>query len=173
MARENDITASEESEVKEAFHLFSVPVAELDVGGFEGEKEGVMPTPDVRRALVALGIPPASKSEMTEIVDTLDPDSEGYVPYASFVAICALKLHSRTSASQSAEIEAAYHLFTAGGNGPITVAHLKRVAKELKEDVRDERLKDMILEANGGSGVGKGVGIEDFEGVMKRAGVFS
>jgi Ca2+-binding EF-hand superfamily protein len=150
-----------------------VPVSELKVDGFEGEKEGVMPTADVRRALIALGIPPSSKSEMTEIIETLDPDSEGYVPYASFVAISALKLHSRTSASQSAEIEAAYHLFTAGGNGPITIAHLKRIARELKEDVSDERLKDMIVEANGGGGVSKGVGVEDFEGVMKRAGVFN
>jgi len=33
-------------------------------------------------------------------------------------------------------------------------------------------LRDMILEANGGAGVGKGVGREEFEGVMRRAGVF-
>lgn len=75
------------------------------------------------------------------------------------------------------EVIAAFQLFTKGGTGPITLPHLRRVAKELKEDVSDELLRDMILEANGemeGSRDAwrKGVGIEDFEGVMKRAGVF-
>ena len=46
---------------------------------------------------------------------------------------------------------------------------LKRVARELKEDLDDSVLRDMLREANGG---GRGVSIEDFEGVMRRAGVF-
>jgi len=33
-------------------------------------------------------------------------------------------------------------------------------------------LRNMILEANGGRGVSGGVGVEDFEVVMRRAGVF-
>jgi hypothetical protein len=51
------------------------------------------------------------------------------------------------------------------------------VAKELKEDVPDDVLRDMIREATGGvKGTGKakdvgGVGLEDFESVMKRAGL--
>ena len=42
----------------------------------------------------------------------------------------------------------------------------------MKEEVGDELLRHMILEANGGTGVNKGVGVEDFKGVMMRAGVF-
>jgi hypothetical protein len=49
---------------------------------------------------------------------------------------------------------------------------LKRVAKVLKEDVEEDLLKDMILEANGGAGVGQGVEKDEFEGVMRRAGVW-
>lgn len=51
---------------------------------------------------------------------------------------------------------------------------LRRVAKELKMDgeAGEAVLKDMILEANGGAGVGVGVGREEFEGVMRRAGIF-
>jgi hypothetical protein len=49
------------------------------------------------------------------------------------------------------------------------------VAKELKEDVPDDVLKDMIREANGGvKGKGRdtgGVGVDEFESVMRRAGV--
>lgn len=66
-------------------------------------------------------------------------------------------------------------MFTHGGGGPITLAHLRRVAKELREDVSDDILKDMIREANGDArGKNKdpgGVGLEDFEAVMKRAGL--
>lgn len=55
----------------------------------------------------------------------------------------------------------------------ITLAHLKRVAAVLKEEnVTDELLRDMILEANGGAGVGRGVRREEFDGVMRRAGVW-
>lgn len=54
----------------------------------------------------------------------------------------------------------------------ITMAHLRRVAAVLKEEVDDDLLKDMILEANGGAGVGRGVKKNEFENVMKRAGVW-
>ena len=52
------------------------------------------------------------------------------------------------------------------------MATLKRVARMLKEDVDENVLRDMILEANGGAGVGKGVEKEEFEGVMRRANVW-
>lgn len=38
--------------------------------------------------------------------------------------------------------------------------------------VTEEVLRDMILEANGGAGVGAGVGKGEFDGVMRRAGVW-
>ncbi len=69
----------------------------------------------------------------------------------------------------------------------ITLADLRRVAALLRLDgsggggegggkgrevVTEEVLRDMILEANGGRGVGVGVGKGEFEGVMRRAGVW-
>lgn len=47
LAKENDISASEENEIKEVFHLFSETVEE-----FADQKEGVIPRGDVRKALV-------------------------------------------------------------------------------------------------------------------------
>jgi len=38
--------------------------------------------------------------------------------------------------------------------------------------VGEELLRDMILEANGGAGVGRGVKKDEFDGVMRRAGVW-
>jgi len=51
---------------------------------------------------------------------------------------------------------------------------LRRVAKLLKEDISDEVLKDMLVKANGEGRDGwkRGVGLEEFEGVMRKAGVF-
>jgi hydroxyacylglutathione hydrolase len=121
----------------------------------------------------AQGIAPSSPQELSEFVEILDPESEGYVTYSNFVAVCALKLNTRSEESKAEEVSDAFRLFTRGTDGPITVHHLRRIAKELKEEVSDEMLRNMILEANGGAGVNRGVGMEDFHGVMTRAGVFS
>ena len=108
----------------------------------------------------------------------LDPDDEGFATYASFVAICALKLRARGAPSDeahAAEVDEAFGLFTGGQPDAhaITLAHLKRIAALLREDdVSDDLLRDMILEANGGAGVGRGVRRDEFDSVMKRAGVW-
>jgi Ca2+-binding EF-hand superfamily protein len=95
------------------------------------------------------------------------------VTYSNFLAVCALKINSRSYESKQEEVSDAFRLFTRGKDGPITLQHLRRIAKELKEEVSDEMLRNMILEANGGAGVGRGVGLDDFHNVMRRAGVFS
>lgn len=128
----------------------------------------------------ALDIPPQDKNELAEFTSILDPDDEGYANFPSFVAICALKLHARDQGSNvhTREVNDAFGLFTgtdAEGepqSSVITMAHLRRVAAVLKEEVDDDLLKDMILEANGGAGVGRGVKKNEFENVMKRAGVW-
>ncbi|KAI0852225.1 calmodulin [Daldinia vernicosa] len=169
LAKEHNISAREEREIKEAFALFAEPA--------EGEKEGVIPIKDVRRAMVALGLPP-SKPELAEFLEILDPDDEGYASYEPFVALCALKLHARSAGPAAEEVDEAFRLFTgstgAGGGDEevLTLSHLRRVAMTLKQDVDDQLLKDMILEANGGAGVAKGVGRAEFEEVMRRAGAW-
>jgi Ca2+-binding EF-hand superfamily protein len=102
----------------------------------------------------------------------LDPTTSGIVTYEPFLSLCAMKLHSRTEDSISEEIESAYRLFTRGGDGPISVSHLRRVARDLKEEVSDELLRDMIRMGNGGGSLQSGVSLDQFRDVMKRAGVF-
>ncbi|KAK2748110.1 hypothetical protein FQN57_001233 [Myotisia sp. PD_48] len=168
LAKENDITNEEEAEIKEAFHLFSIQ----DHEDYPAQKEGVIATKDVRRALVALGLPPADSSELKSMISAVDPGGAGFVVYDSFVSVAALKLHSRTEDSISAEVEHAYDLFTRGTEGPILVSHLRKVARDLKEDVSEDLLRDMVREANGGEGLHAGVNVEQFRDVMRRAGVF-
>lgn len=130
----------------------------------------------------ALDIPPRDKRELAEFVSILDPDDEGHATYPSFVAICALKLgaaRDRSSGARAREVDEAFALFTGTGAdgeplgaGVITMAHLRRVAAVLREEVDEELLRDMILEANGGAGVGRGVRKGEFEKVMRTAGVW-
>lgn len=123
----------------------------------------------------ALGIPPSSPAELREFISILDPDGDGYATYEPFFAIAALKFHSQDQgATHQAEVDEAFGLFTnhQEGGSAITLAHLRRVAAVLKEDVDEELLKDMILEANGGAGVARGVRMDEFDEVMRRAGVW-
>jgi hydroxyacylglutathione hydrolase len=49
LAKEHNISAQEENEIKEAFNLFAQPM--------KGEKEGVVPTADVRKAMMYVCAP--------------------------------------------------------------------------------------------------------------------
>lgn len=107
----------------------------------------------------------------------MDPADTGFITYPHFLSYAAIHLHNHDDddeEDQSQELQEAYNLFTANTKGPITLAHLRRIARLLKEDVNEQVLKDMLVEANGEGKDGwrKGVGIEEFEGVMRRAGVF-
>ena len=128
---------------------------------------------------------------MPAILSTIDPLNTGFVDFIPFLSYAAIALQNKDNAhdegasdysdaeyageTHAEEVSAAYKLFTHGAAGPITLAHLRRVAKELREDVPDEVLRDMIVEANGGvkgkRGDVGGVSLEDFEGVMRRAGL--
>lgn len=165
LAKEYNISAATESEILSAFTLFSTP------SETPSDAHGLLPSPSLRRALTALAVPPASASELTSLLAAADPEGAGTISYEHFVAIAALKLESRSEASKRDEVEEAFRLFSEGRER-ITVQDLRRVAAVLKEGVGEGVLGDMVLEANGGEGVGKGVKVREFEGVMRRAGVF-
>ena len=122
--------------------------------------------------MIALNAPPKDNAELRDLIETVDPEDSGWVDYERFIAIAALKLHARHDdpEAQNEEIQKAYALFTKNQDREININDLRRVAKELREDVPENVLKDMIREATGG-GLGS-VSMEDFEGVMNRAGVF-
>ncbi|GAB7357879.1 hypothetical protein MBLNU230_g0049t1 [Neophaeotheca triangularis] len=171
LAKENNITPDQETDISEAFALFSFMPTTRDPA--KSNEHGVIQTTDIRRCLIALNAPP-SPSELEEFHDICDPETTNEVEYEHFVAVAALSLQRNASKEgdeeRDAEVEKAFRLFTAGQERDITIADLRRVARSLREDVPEAVLRDMLREATGG-GTGA-VGLEDFEGVMKRAGVF-
>jgi Ca2+-binding EF-hand superfamily protein len=155
-------------------YRYSLVLLHAYVLGFYGANQvdkrfGLVSLNDYR----ALGLPPDSPAELSLIRSAVDPTNTGFVTYASFVAAVAAKLHSRSEESLATEVESAYRLFTRGTDGPITLTHLRRIARDLKEDsVGDDLLKDMIREANGGDSINAGVNLDQFRNVMSRAGLF-
>lgn len=93
--------------------------------------------------------------------------------YPHFVELCAIQMNSRSDETKAEEVEKAFKLFTKGTDRAITLYDLRQTAAILKEDIGDDVLKAMILEANDGAGVGQGVDMEQFQKVMIKAGVFS
>ncbi|BFZ59555.1 hypothetical protein YB2330_000566 [Saitoella coloradoensis] len=109
----------------------------------------------------------STREELQSIIRTLDPDKEGVVEWEIFLEVMSLKLQTRDI---HAEVQRAFTLFDDTGKGIITLDDLRRVARELGEEgkVSDNELRDMLEIA---SGRGDGVRLEEFEGVMGRAGV--
>ncbi|MCJ1284073.1 hypothetical protein MMC26_003404 [Xylographa opegraphella] len=188
LAKAHHISARTEAEIREAFALFAVPAPSLSSTSVARSS---LPSSSLRRALLALACPPTSATELASLLEAADPTASGAVSYENFVAVAALKLEARGADVQRGEVREAWRLFVGRSGGGvrggeeggdkdgdeedrrrITVADLRRVARELKEEVSEQLLADMILEANGGRGVQSGVGAREFEGVMRRAGVF-
>ncbi|KAL8843176.1 MAG: hypothetical protein Q9176_002129 [Flavoplaca citrina] len=182
LALQNNISASTERSIHEAFTLFATPSS-------SSTTEKTLPSTSLSPALKALGLK-SRKRSIQDLLDAADPDDSGSIPYETFLAVAALKLNAQSSNDdnedeKAAEIEEAFQLFLGEGRKGgrktgedddegeevITMQTLKRVAKVLKEDVDEKVLRDMILEANGGAGVRKGVGRREFGEVMRRAGV--
>lgn len=101
----------------------------------------------------ALGLDPTA-AELSEILEAIVDEDEGTVAYEQFLEVAALKLRSTSSYDDSEEVEEAFRLFTTGGR--ITIQDLRRVAAELKEEVSEQQLRDMIAEATR-AGDGRGV----------------
>lgn len=169
LAKENDISADQEAEILESFALFATQQPD-----YEDSKEGVIAASDVRRCLIALNLPPRDAAQLREFVEIADQDGTGWVPYERFVAIAALQMNNAVGDDggerRREEVERAFRLFTRGEDRKIGLADLRRIAGELREDVPENVMKDMLREASSG-GLG-GVSLEEFEGVMQRAGVF-
>lgn len=132
--------------------------------------------------MAALGCAPNTKRETRDLLDAVDPESVGKISYEDFVAVAALQLLARNDGDLEEEVETAFRLFMEAGEEKgredkgrerITVNGLRRIAKALGENIKEDMIRDMVMEANGmgPEGIGKGVGREDFAGIMRRTGM--
>jgi centrin-1 len=114
----------------------------------------------------ALGFEP-KKEEVKKMIADIDKDGNGIIDFDEFLAMMTSKMGERDSRE---EILKAFRLFDDDETGKISFKNLKRVAKELGENMTDEELQEMIDEADR-DGDGE-VSEEEFYRIMKKTALF-
>lgn len=148
------LTEEQKQEIREAFDLF-------DTDG-----SGCIDAKELKVAMRALGFEP-KKEEVKKMISDVDTDGSGTIGFDDFMALMTVKMAERDPRE---EIMKAFRLFDDDETGKITFKNLKRVAKELGENISDEELQEMIDEADR-DGDGE-VSEEEFFRIMKKSGLF-
>lgn len=149
-----ELTEEQRQEIREAFDLF-------DTDG-----SGSIDAKELKVAMRALGFEP-KKEEVRKMIADIDKNGSGSIDFEEFLSMMTVKMGERDSKE---EMIKAFRLFDDDETGRITFKNLKRVAKELGEDMTDEELQEMIDEADR-EGTGE-VSLDDFMRIMKKTNLF-
>jgi len=148
---------SQSLEIKEVFDLF-------DLDG-----SGHLDVSELRVAMRALGFD-ITKEEAKAMENKLAvprPGDKLQIPFDAFTASMTERMVNRDSRD---EIAKAFALFDEDKSGTITLEQLRKVSKELGENMTDAELEEMISEADS-NGDGK-VTLDDFIRVMLSTALF-
>lgn len=149
-----ELSEEQKADIKEAFNMF-------DTTG-----SGVIDIKELKVAIRALGFEP-KKEEIKRMIADIDKEGTGKLAYADFLELMTQKMTEKDS---NEEILKAFRLFDDDETGRISFKNLKRVAKELGENLTDEELREMIDEADM-DGDGE-VNQEEFLRIMKKTSLY-
>lgn len=149
-----DLTDAQKADIKEAFDLFDT------------EGTGIIDAKELKVAIRALGFEP-KKEEIKKMIAEVDKEGTGKLSYQDFLQLMTVKMAEKDT---NEEILKAFRLFDDDDTGTISFKNLKRVAKELGENLTDEELHEMIEEADR-DGDGE-VSKEDFLRIMKKTSLY-
>ena len=90
----------------------------------------------------ALGFEP-KKEEIKKMISDIDKDGSGTIDFTEFLEMMTSKMSEKDSRE---EILKAFRLFDDDETGKISFRNLKRVAKELGENMTDEELQEVRRE---------------------------
>ena len=114
----------------------------------------------------ALGFEP-KKEDIKRMIAELDVEGNGTIEFTPFLDLMTLKMAERDPRE---EMLKAFRLFDEDETGKISFKNLKRVAKELGENMSDDEIQEMIDEADR-DGDGE-INEDDFVRIMKKTNLF-
>lgn len=126
----HELSEDQKQELREAFELF------------DADKTGTIDLHELKVLMRALGFD-VKKADIIKMVHDVDPSNAGNVDYEQFLEIMADKYAER---DPEEEIKKAFQLFDDDHTGKITLKNMKRVARELGENLSEEELQAMIDE---------------------------
>merc|ERR1712034_123035 len=131
-----------------------------------GDGSGTIDVKELKVAMRALGFEP-KKEEVKRMIAEIDKDGSGQVDFMEFMDLMTVKMAERDPRE---EILKAFKLFDDDNTGKISFKNLKRVAKELGENMTDDELQEMIDEADR-DGDGE-INEQEFIRIMKKTNLF-
>ena len=152
--KRTELTEEQKQEIKEAFDLF-------DTDG-----SGTIDAKELKVAMRALGFEP-KKEEIRKMIAEADKNGSGVIDFPDFLDMMTTKMAERDPRE---EMLKAFRLFDDDETGKISFKNLKRVAKELGENMTDEEIQEMIDEADR-DGDGE-ISEEEFMRIMKKTNLF-
>ena len=142
--------------------LFSQEAFDL----FDTDGSGTIDAKELKVAMRALGFEP-KREEIKKMINDIDKDGSGTIDFMEFLEMMTAKMSEKDSRE---EILKAFRLFDDDETGKISFKNLKRVAKELGENMTDEELQEMIDEADR-DGDGE-INEEEFLRIMKKTSLY-
>ncbi|TRZ03426.1 hypothetical protein DNTS_000420 [Danionella cerebrum] len=140
-----ELTEEQKQEIREAFELFDTDASgKIEVKELKPKKE-----------------------EIRKMIVEVDKDGTGKISFSDFQSMMTQKMAEKDSKE---EILKAFRLFDDDETGKISFRNLKRVAKELGENLTDEELQEMIEEADR-DGDGE-VNQQEFLRIMKKTSLY-
>ena len=114
----------------------------------------------------ALGFEP-KKEEIMKMIRDADQDNSGVIDFPEFLDMMTQRMGDRDPKDDMLK---AFRLFDDDETGKISFKNLKRVAKELGENMTDEELQEMIDE--GDRDGDREISEEEFTRIMKKTNLF-
>ncbi len=119
-------------EVKQAFDIF------------DGDGSGQIDPLELKEAFINLGFSGQNKF-VYQILAELDEDGGGQIDFPEFLKLATAKVSDKDSRR---EVQKVFACFDTSKNGKINVNDLKRMARELGEDMTDEEIEKMFKKAD-------------------------
>ena len=149
-----ELSDEQKQEIKEAFDLFDT------------DKTGTIDYHELKVAMRALGFD-VKKQEVLSLMKEFDREGSGQIEYMDFLEIMTNKISQRDPVE---EILKAFKLFDEDNTGRISLRNLRRVARELGENLSDEELQAMIDEFD--KDADGEINEQEFLNIMKQTSIY-